>query len=102
LFHREGISATEVERLTGHARASKSTFYRHVSSKNDLVEESLRRIRQARRGATEQAIDTTDASPCGHPLASSMAPRAAVSGVHLHNAAVAAGQNVNHSVCLVP
>ena len=82
LFHREGIRATGVEQLIEHAHVSKRTFYQHFSSKNDLVEEYLRRIHQAGGVPTEQAIDTTDTSPRSHPLAPSMAPRAAVSGVH--------------------
>ena len=35
---------------------------------NELVEEYLRRIHQAGGVPTEQAIDTTDASPRSHPL----------------------------------
>jgi hypothetical protein len=49
---------------------------------NELVEEYLRRIHQAGGVPTEQAIETTDASPRSTPLAPSIAPRAAVSGVH--------------------
>jgi AcrR family transcriptional regulator len=79
LFHREGIRATGVERLTEHAHVSKRTFYQHFSSKNDLAEEYLRRIHQAGGMLREQAIDTADASPRGRPLAHSIAPRAAVS-----------------------
>jgi hypothetical protein len=36
---------------------------------NELVEEYLRRIHQASGLPTEQAIDTTDASPRTRPLA---------------------------------
>jgi AcrR family transcriptional regulator len=68
LFHREGIHATGVERLTEHAHVSKRTFYQHFSSKNDLVEEYLRRIHQAGGAPSEQAIDT-DASPRARILA---------------------------------
>jgi hypothetical protein len=46
---------------------------------NELVEEYLRRIHQAGGVPTEQAIDTTDASPRSRALAPSIAPRAAVS-----------------------
>jgi hypothetical protein len=50
---------------------------------NELVEEYLRRIHQAGGVPTEQAIDTTDASPRSRALAPSIASRAAVSaGVH--------------------
>jgi hypothetical protein len=51
---------------------------------NEPVEEYLRRIHQAGGVPTEQAIDTTDASPCSPPTGPSIAPRAAVSAaVHL-------------------
>src|SRR6476620_992978 len=63
LFHRGGIHATGVERLTEHAHVSKRTFYQHFSSKNDLVEQYLRRIHHAGGAPREQAIDTADASP---------------------------------------
>ena len=46
---------------------------------NELVEEYLRRIHQAGGLPTEQAIDTTDASPRSRALAPSIASRAAVS-----------------------
>jgi hypothetical protein len=49
---------------------------------NELVEEYLPRIHHARGMPTEQAIDTTDASPRSRPVAPSIALRAAVSGVH--------------------
>ena len=58
-----------MERLTEHANVSSRTFYQHFSSTNDLVEEYLRRIHQAGGVPTEQAIDTTDASPRGSALA---------------------------------
>jgi AcrR family transcriptional regulator len=69
LFHREGIHATGVERLIEHAHVSKRTFYQHFASKNDLVEEYLRRIHQAGGAPSEQAIDTTDAAPRARLLA---------------------------------
>src|SRR6202050_3265481 len=69
LFHREGIHATGVERLTESAHVSKRTFYQHFSGKNDLVEEYLRRLHQAGGVPSEQAIDTTGASPRGRLLA---------------------------------
>jgi hypothetical protein len=49
---------------------------------NEHVQEYLRRIHQAGGMPTEQAIDTTDASPRSRPQAPSIAPRAAISGVH--------------------
>jgi AcrR family transcriptional regulator len=55
LFHREGIHATGVERLTEQAHVSKRTFYQHFPSKNDLVEEYLRRVHQAGGATSERA-----------------------------------------------
>ena len=90
LFHREGIHATGVERLTEHAHVSKRTFYQHFSSKNDLVEEYLRRIHQAGGMPSEQAIDTA-ASPRGRLLAIfDSAPGSRLRGCPFHNAAVEA------------
>jgi AcrR family transcriptional regulator len=91
LFHREGIHATGVERLTEHAHVSKRTFYQHFSSKNDLVEEYLRRIHHAGGMPREQAIDTADASPRGRLLAIfDSAPGSRFRGCPFHNAAVEA------------
>ena len=58
-----------VEWVTEHAHVSKSSFYQHFSPMNELVEEYLCRIHHAGGMPTEQAIDTTDASPRGRPLA---------------------------------
>ena len=95
LFHREGIHATGVERLTEHAHVSKRTFYQHFSSKNDLVEEYLRRIHDAGGMPSEQAIDTADASPRGRLLAIfDSAPGSRLRGCPFHNAAVEAAVGV--------
>src|ERR1700730_9016474 len=69
LFHREGIHATGMERLIEHAHVSKRTFYQHFSSKNDLVEEYLRRIHHAGGMPSEQPIDTAYASLRGRLFA---------------------------------
>src|SRR5271156_6672614 len=69
LFHREGIHATGVARLTEHAHVSKRTFYDHFSSKNDLVGEYLRRNLHAGGMPREPAIGSADASPRGRLLA---------------------------------
>src|SRR6476469_7686163 len=91
LFHRGGIHATGVERLTEHAHVSKRTFYQHFSSKNDLVEEYLRRIHHAGGAPREQAIDTADASPRSRLLAIfDSAPGSRFRGCPFHNAAVEA------------
>ena len=58
-----------MERRTVHANVSKRALYQHFSGKDDLVEEYLRRIHNAGGVPTEQAINTTDASPHSRPLA---------------------------------
>src|SRR6202163_4293148 len=91
LIHREGIHATGVERLIEYAHVSKRTFYQHFSSKNDLVEEYLRRIHHAGGAPREQAIDTADASPRSRLLAIfDSAPGSRFRGCPFHNAAVEA------------
>ena len=91
LFHREGIHATGVERLIEHAHVSKRTFYQHFSSKNDLVEEYLRRLHRAGGAPSEQAIDTADAPPRARLLAIfDSAPGDRFRGCPFHNAAVEA------------
>jgi AcrR family transcriptional regulator len=91
LFHREGIHATGVERLIEHAHVSKRTFYQHFPSKNELVEEYLRRIHQADGAPCEQAIDAAGASPRARMLAIfDSAPGDRFRGCPFHNAAVEA------------
>jgi AcrR family transcriptional regulator len=91
LFHREGIYATGVERLIEHAHVSKRTFYQHFPSKNDLVEEYLRRIHDAGGLPSERAIDAIDASPRARILALfDGAPGVRFRGCPFHNAAVEA------------
>lgn len=41
LFYTEGVRATGVDKVIADADVTKSTFYRHFPSKNDLVEASL-------------------------------------------------------------
>src|ERR1700726_2653719 len=91
LFHREGIHATGVERLTEQAHVSKRTFYQHFPSKNDLVEEYLRRVHQAGGATSEQAIDNTVVPPRARILALfDSAPGDRFRGCPFHNAGVEA------------
>ena len=95
LFHHEGIHATGVERLIEHAHVSRRTFYQHFPSKNDLVEEYLRRIHQAGGAPSEQAIDSTEASPRARLLAIfDSAPGSRFRGCPFHNAAVEAADGM--------
>jgi len=57
LFYRNGIHATGVELIAQQANVSKRTLYQHFASKNDIVDNYLRRI-DARGGApTERRLD---------------------------------------------
>jgi hypothetical protein len=67
-FTATASAPTGVERLTEHADVSKHTFYPHFSGSMSTSREHLRRIHHAGGMPTEQAIDTTDASPRSHPL----------------------------------
>ena len=42
LFYRDGIRATGVDRLIADSKVTKTTFYRHFPSKNDLIREFLK------------------------------------------------------------
>src|ERR1700691_5040793 len=86
LFHREGIHATGVERLTEYAHVPTRTFHQQLSSKKDPVGEYLRRLHQAGGVPSEQAIDATDASPRARILAVfDCAPGDRFRGCSLHN-----------------
>jgi AcrR family transcriptional regulator len=41
LFYRDGIRATGIDRVIGEARVTKVTFYRHFSSKDQLIRNFL-------------------------------------------------------------
>jgi hypothetical protein len=69
---------------------------------NEHVEEYQRHIHQAGGLPTEQAIDTTDASPRSRPLAPRWHPGGRFRSRPFRNDAVEAARNVNHSVCLMP
>jgi hypothetical protein len=69
---------------------------------NEHVREYVRRIHEASGVPNEQAIDAADASPRCRALALDSTPGGHLRGLPFHNAAVRAGRNVNHSVCLLP
>src|SRR5258708_1213948 len=77
LFYREGIHATGVERIAEEAQVSKRTLYRHFPSKNDLVQQYLRRINDTGGIRYEQAIDTRGATARNRLLAIFDGPPAA-------------------------
>jgi len=62
LFYREGIRAVGVERIFAEAPVTRSTFYRHFPSKDDLVLAYLRGVDAHIRADVQAAIETA-ASP---------------------------------------
>jgi AcrR family transcriptional regulator len=62
LFYREGIRAVGVERIFAEAPVTRSTFYRHFPSKEDLVLAYLRGV-DAHIRADVQAVIETATSP---------------------------------------
>jgi AcrR family transcriptional regulator len=89
LFYRNGIHATGVELVAQAANVSKRTLYQHFASKNDLVENYLRRI-DARGGPpTEKRLDDTNLPARDRLLAIFDLRRSeVVRGCPFHNAAV--------------
>lgn len=69
---------------------------------NEHVQEHVRRIHEASGVPDEQAIDAVGASPRSRALALYSTPGGHLRSLPFHNAAVRAGRNVNHSVCLLP
>jgi AcrR family transcriptional regulator len=95
LFYREGIHATGVERIAEEARVSKRTLYRHFPSKNDLVEQYLRRIHGNNGIPNEQALDTPGASARNQLLAIfDSRPVDRFRGCPFHDAAVEAADDM--------
>jgi AcrR family transcriptional regulator len=95
LFYREGIHATGVERIAEEAHVSKRTLYRHFASKNDLVEQYLRRIDDTGGVRYEQSLDTPGATARNRLLAIFDGPPAdRFRGCPFHNGAVEAADEM--------
>lgn len=95
LLYREGIHATGVERIAAEAQVSKRTLYRHFPSKNDLVEQYLRRINDTGGIRNEQALDTPGATARNRLLAIFDGPPLdRFRGCPFHNAAVEAADEM--------
>jgi AcrR family transcriptional regulator len=93
LFYCEGINATGVERIAIKASVSKRTLYQHFPSKNALVEEYLRYLRQEAGQADDTAPQTSDPTPRAQLLALfelTDAGEGRMRGCPFHNAAVEA------------
>jgi hypothetical protein len=69
---------------------------------NEHVQEYVHRIHVASGVPSEQAIGAADTSPRSRALPLDNTPGGHLRGLPFHNAAVRAGRNVNHSVCLLP
>src|SRR5580704_2380739 len=93
--HRGGAANRTRQRVETHALLALLRMNKHV-------QEYVRRIHEASGVPNEQAIDAADASPRSRALALDSTPGGYLRGLPFHNAAVRAGRNVNHSVCLLP
>ena len=68
LFHRDRIRSHRGGAANRTRQRVEMRVLPALLRMNELVEEYLRRIHHAGGMPTEQAIDTTDASPRSHPL----------------------------------
>jgi len=94
LFYRDGIGATGVDQVAGHAHVSKRTLYKHFATKGDLVQAYLRDIDANQAVPRERALMNTGLSPLNRLLALfDAAEDSPARGCPFHNAAVeAAGE----------
>jgi AcrR family transcriptional regulator len=93
LFYCAGINATGVGLIAAKASVSKRTLYQQFPSKNALVEEYLRQLRQRAGEAESASLEATDASPRARLLALFDSPEPGegrMRGCPFHNAAVEA------------
>jgi AcrR family transcriptional regulator len=93
LFYCAGINATGVGLIAAKASVSKRTLYQHFPSKNALVEEYLRQLRQRAGEAESASQKAPDASPRARLLALFDSPEPGegrMRGCPFHNAAVEA------------
>jgi AcrR family transcriptional regulator len=88
LFYFEGINATGVGRIASKASVSKRTLYQHFPSKNALVEEYLRQLRQ--QAADAAALDRTPRARLLALFELSSDVDGRMRGCPFHNAAVEA------------
>jgi AcrR family transcriptional regulator len=89
LFYRNGIHATGVELVARQANVSKRTLYQHFASKNDLVDNYLRRIDDRGGPPTEKRLNDTGLPARERLLAIFDLRRSeVVRGCPFHNAAV--------------
>jgi len=63
IFYAEGIHSVGVDRLIAEAQVTRSTFYRHFPSKEDLVLAYLQAADQAIRGQVDAAIAAAPSAP---------------------------------------
>jgi AcrR family transcriptional regulator len=88
LFYRKGIHATGVDLVAREASVSKRTLYQHFASKNDLVDNYLRRV-DARGLVVEKRLANPDLPARERLLSIFDIPSAdVVRGCPFHNAAV--------------
>ncbi|TQR86760.1 TetR/AcrR family transcriptional regulator [Mycobacterium hodleri] len=93
LFYVDGINATGVERLATEASVSKRTLYQHFPSKEAVVEEYLRHIREGIGDPVQPDSAASKRSPRSRILALFEVPpggEGPLRGCPFHNAAVEA------------
>jgi AcrR family transcriptional regulator len=89
LFYRKGIHATGVELIAQEASVSKRTLYQHFASKNDLIDNYLRRIDAHGGSPIERHLADTALPPRDRLLAIfDLRGSDVVRGCPYHNAAV--------------
>lgn len=103
LFYVDGINATGVERLADEASVSKRTLYQHFPSKEAVVEEYLRHIRQGFGYPKDPDPTAGKRGPRSRILALFEAPQSGegpLRGCPFHNAAVeaAGGMSEVHEI----
>ena len=96
LFYLDGINATGVERLAAEASVSKRTLYQHFPSKDAVVEEYLRSIRQHVGDPLNPSPDDLRRTPRARILAlfETPSPTGQMRGCPFHNAAVEAAESM--------
>jgi AcrR family transcriptional regulator len=62
LFYGEGIRAVGVDRILAEAPVTRSTFYRHFPSKEDLVLAYLRGVDAETRAGVQAAVEATSSA----------------------------------------
>lgn len=69
LFYQRGIRATGIDAIIAESGVAKASFYKHYSSKDDLVVAFLRRRDEQWRRWVAERVEALSPTPGGRPLA---------------------------------